>query len=312
MGRVIDPLRQMGAQIWGRQGDRQAPLAVRGTNLKPIHYQSPVASAQVKSCLLLAGLMTEGDTTVTEPSLSRDHSERMLRAFGANLSIDPDTCSVTVHGPATLTGQTIVVPGDISSAAFWLVAGAITPGSDLVVENVGINPTRTGILDALQAMEADITLENPREVTGEPVADLRVRYGPLKAAHFGGDLIPRMIDEIPILAIAALFAEGTTVITDAAELRVKECDRLAAMASQLTALGAKVEEASEGLTIYGQSTLKGATVESFGDHRVAMSLAIAALRTKGETVIQRAEAAAVSYPSFVKTLEHLCGLPSEP
>lgn len=308
MGRVIDPLRQMGAQIWGRQGDHQAPLAVRGTMLKPIHYQSPVASAQVKSCLLLAGLMTAGDTTVTEPSLSRDHSERMLRAFGANLTIDPDTCSVTVHGPATLTGQTIVVPGDISSAAFWLVAGAITPGSDLVVENVGINPTRTGILDALQAMEADIALENPREVTGEPVADLRVRYGPLKAAHFGGDLIPRMIDEIPILAIAALFAEGTTVITDAAELRVKECDRLAAMASQLTALGAKVEEAPEGLTIQGQSTLTGATVESFGDHRVAMSLAIAALRTQGDTVIQRAEAAAVSYPSFVATLEQLCGL----
>lgn len=313
MGRVIDPLRQMGAQIWGRQGDRQAPLAVRGTALKPIHYASPVASAQVKSCLLLAGLMTEGDTTVTEPSLSRDHSERMLRAFGADLTIDPDTCSVTVHGPATLTSQTIIVPGDISSAAFWLVAGAITPGSDLVVENVGINPTRTGILEALQAMDADITLENPREVTGEPVADLRVRYGPLKAAQFSGDLIPRMIDEIPILAIAALFAEGTTVIRDAAELRVKECDRLTAMATQLTALGARVEEQPDGLSIHGQASLTGATVESFGDHRVAMSLAIAALRTQGTVVIQRADAAAVSYPSFIETLATLCGtsLPGE-
>lgn len=308
MGRVIDPLSRMGAEIWGRQGNRLAPLAVRGTRLKPIHYHSPVASAQVKSCILLAGLLTEGSTTVTEPSLSRDHSERMLQAFGADLSIDPDTCSVTVHGPATLTGQTIIVPGDISSAAFWLVAGAITPGSDLVVENVGINPTRTGILDALQAMEADITLENPREVTGEPVADLRVRYSQLKAAHFGGEIIPRMIDEIPILAIAALFAEGTTVITDAAELRVKECDRLTAMATQLTQMGAKVEEYPEGLAIQGHSTLQGAKVESFGDHRVAMSLAIAALRAQGPTTIHRAEAAAVSYPSFIKTLSDLCGI----
>lgn len=308
MGRVIDPLSRMGAEIWGRQGNRLAPLAVRGTRLKPIHYHSPVASAQVKSCILLAGLLTEGSTTVTEPSLSRDHSERMLQAFGADLSIDPDTCSVTVHGPATLMGQTIIVPGDISSAAFWLVAGAITPGSDLVVENVGINPTRTGILDALQAMEADITLENPREVTGEPVADLRVRYSQLKAAHFGGEIIPRMIDEIPILAIAALFAEGTTVITDAAELRVKECDRLTAMATQLTQMGAKVEEYPEGLAIQGHSTLQGAKVESFGDHRVAMSLAIAALRAQGPTTIHRAEAAAVSYPSFIKTLSDLCGI----
>jgi 3-phosphoshikimate 1-carboxyvinyltransferase len=308
MDRVITPLAQMGAQIWGRQGNRLAPLAVRGTALKPIHYQSPVASAQIKSCLLLAGLITEGATTVTEPSLSRDHSERMLRAFGANLTVDPDTCSVTVHGPATLTGQTIIVPGDISSAAFWLVAGAITPGSDLVVENVGINPTRTGILDALQAMEADITLENPRQVTGEPVADLRVRHSPLKAAAFNGDLIPRMIDEIPILAIAALFAEGTTVITDAAELRVKECDRITTMATQLSQLGAKVEERPDGLAIQGGSTLQGAPVDSYGDHRVAMSLAIAALRTRGQTLIQRAEAAAVSYPSFTDTLATLAGI----
>jgi 3-phosphoshikimate 1-carboxyvinyltransferase len=308
MDRVITPLAQMGAQIWGRQGNRLAPLAVRGTALKPIHYRSPVASAQIKSCLLLAGLITEGATTVTEPSLSRDHSERMLRAFGADLTVDPETCSVTVHGPATLTGQTIIVPGDISSAAFWLVAGAITPGSDLVVENVGINPTRTGILDALQAMEADITLENPRQVTGEPVADLRVRYSALKAAAFNGDLIPRMIDEIPILAIAALFAEGTTVITDAAELRVKECDRITTMATQLSQLGAKVEERPDGLAIQGGSTLQGAPVDSYGDHRVAMSLAIAALRTRGQTLIQRAEAAAVSYPSFTDTLATLAGI----
>ncbi|MFM7528563.1 MAG: 3-phosphoshikimate 1-carboxyvinyltransferase, partial [Nodosilinea sp.] len=254
-------------------------------------------------------LMTAGATTVTEPSLSRDHSERMLRAFGANLSVDPDTCSVTLHGPARLTGQTIIVPGDISSAAFWLVAAAITPGSDLVVENVGVNPTRTGILDALQAMEADITLENPRQVTGEPVADLRVRYSPLRAAQFGGDLIPRMIDEIPILAIAALFAKGTTQICDAAELRVKECDRLAVMASQLTQLGARLEEQGDGLTIYGETTLQGNQVDSHGDHRIAMSLAIAALQARGSTHIHNADAATISYPSFTTTLAQLCNLP---
>lgn len=308
MDRVITPLLQMGAAIWGRQDNRLAPLAVRGQSLKPIHYQSPVASAQVKSCILLAGLMTDGATTVTEPSLSRDHSERMLRAFGADLTVDPDSCSVTVHGPASLTGQTVVVPGDISSAAFWLVAGAITPGADLVIENVGINPTRTGILDALQAMEADISLENPRQVTGEPVADLRVRHSVLKATQISGDLIPRMIDEIPVLAVAALFAQGTTVITDAAELRVKECDRITTMATQLSRLGATVEERPDGLVIQGGDQLQGADVDSHGDHRVAMSLAIAALRTQGAMQIHRAEAAAISYPGFMGTLAKLCGL----
>ncbi|WP_017299695.1 3-phosphoshikimate 1-carboxyvinyltransferase [Nodosilinea nodulosa] len=308
MDRVIKPLTQMGAEIWGRQGNRLAPLAVRGQALQPIHYHSPVASAQIKSCILLAGLMTDGATTVTEPSLSRDHSERMLRAFGADIVVDADTCSATVRGPATLTGQTVVVPGDISSAAFWLVAGAITPGSDLVVENVGINPTRTGILDALRMMEADITLENPREVTGEPVADLRVRHSRLRAVSLSGDLIPRMIDEVPILAVAAIFAEGTTTIADAAELRVKECDRIAVMASQLASLGARIEELSDGLTIHGGTPLSGSIVDSYTDHRVAMSLAIAALRTKGPVQIQRAEAAAVSYPSFSATLARLCGL----
>lgn len=308
MDRVIKPLSQMGAEIWGRQNNRLAPLSVRGRALKPIHYHSPVASAQVKSCILLAGLMTEGQTTVTEPSLSRDHSERMLRAFGADIVVDPDTCSVTVRGPATLTGQTIVVPGDISSAAFWLVAGAITPGADLVIENVGINPTRTGILDALQMMEADITLENVREVTGEPVADLRVRHSRLRAVTLSGDLIPRMIDEVPILAVAALFAEGTTTITDAAELRVKECDRIAVMASQLACLGARLEELPDGLTIHGGTPLSGSIVDSYTDHRVAMSLAIAALQAKGSVQIQRAEAAAVSYPTFSATLARLCGL----
>lgn len=306
MSRVVKPLQQMGAQIWGRKGNSLAPLAVQGQRLKPTHYQSPIASAQVKSCVLLAGLMTEGDTTVTEPALSRDHSERMLRAFGANLSVDPETCSVTVHGPATLRGQTVVVPGDISSAAFWLVAAAIVPGSDLVIENVGVNPTRTGILEVLAQMGADITPENEREVAGEPVADLRVRHSALKACTIAGDIIPRLIDEIPILAVAAAFAEGTTVIRDAAELRVKESDRLAVMATQLGQMGAQITELPDGLEITGGAALTGTAVDSYTDHRIAMSLAIAALNATGETQIHRAEAAAISYPDFTDSLRQLC------
>ncbi len=306
MSRVVKPLQQMGAQIWGRKGNSLAPLAVQGQRLKPTHYQSPIASAQVKSCVLLAGLMTEGDTTVTEPALSRDHSERMLRAFGANLTVDSETCSVTVHGPATLRGQTVVVPGDISSAAFWLVAAAIVPGSDLVIENVGVNPTRTGILEVLAQMGADITPENEREVAGEPVADLRVRHSALKACTIAGDIIPRLIDEIPILAVAAAFAEGTTVIRDAAELRVKESDRLAVMATQLGQMGAQITELPDGLEITGGAALTGTAVDSYTDHRIAMSLAIAALNATGETQIHRAEAAAISYPDFTDSLRQLC------
>ena len=306
MGRVINPLRQMGAQIWGRNGDTLAPLAVRGTALQPIHYRSPIASAQVKSCILLAGLMTEGETTVSEPSLSRDHSERMFRAFGADIRVDPDRISATVVGPATLTGRPVIVPGDISSAAFWLVAAAIVPGSDLVVENVGINPTRTGVLDALRQMGANLTLENERDAAGEPVADIRARYGPLTGCDLSGDLIPRAIDEIPILAVAATAASGTTTIRDAAELRVKESDRLAATASELGRMGAAISERPDGLEIIGGAPLRGATVDSYTDHRIAMALAIAALTAQGTTAIDRAEAAAISYPTFTATLATLC------
>ncbi|NEU72618.1 3-phosphoshikimate 1-carboxyvinyltransferase [Hassallia byssoidea VB512170] len=306
MSRVVKPLQQMGAQIWGRKNNSLAPLAIAGVALKPIHYQSPIASAQVKSCVLLAGLMTEGQTTVTEPALSRDHSERMLRAFGAKLSVDPDTNSVTVTGPAQLYGQKVVVPGDISSAAFWLVAGAIVPDSNLVVENVGVNPTRTGILEALAMMGADIQLENQREVAGEPVADLRVRSVRLQSCTIEGDLIPRLIDEIPILAVAAVFAEGTTVIKDAEELRVKESDRIAVMAQQLSKMGAKVTELPDGMEITGGTSLVGTDVDSHTDHRIAMSLAIASLVASGTTTIQRAEAAAISYPDFTATLQQVC------
>jgi 3-phosphoshikimate 1-carboxyvinyltransferase len=305
MSRVVEPLQQMGAQIWGRQGGSRAPLAIQGQTLRPIHYHSPIASAQVKSCVLLAGLMAEGQTTVTEPTLSRDHSERMLEAFGAELSIDPETHSVTITGPARLQGQTVIVPGDISSAAFWLVAGAIVPGSDLRIGNVGVNPTRTGILEALSLMGADIVLENERLVAGEPVADLRVRHSPLKACKIEGDLIPRLIDEIPILAVASVFAEGVTVIRDAADLRVKESDRIAVMATQLNCMGARVTELPDGLEITGGTPLCGTEVDSHNDHRVAMSLAIAALNASGVTTLHQAEAANISYPNFNTTLQQM-------
>jgi 3-phosphoshikimate 1-carboxyvinyltransferase len=304
MNRVIQPLQQMGAAIASRHGG-YAPLAVQGRELTPIHYQSPIASAQVKSCILLAGLLTPGKTIVTEPALSRDHSERMLRAFGATVEVDPERISAAVVGPSRLVGQSVQVPGDISSAAFWLVAGAIAPHAELVLNQVGVNPTRTGILDVLHQMNADITLENQRDVAGEPVADLRVRSSTLRACTIAGDLIPRLIDEIPILAVAAAFAQGTTIIRDAAELRVKESDRLAVMATQLAQMGAQVTELPDGLEITGGAPLHGAELDSYTDHRIAMSLAIAALNATGTTTIHRAEAAAISYPDFVPTLQRL-------
>jgi 3-phosphoshikimate 1-carboxyvinyltransferase len=249
--------------------------------------------------------MAEGKTTVTEPALSRDHSERMLKAFGAEVLVEPDICSATVVGPAQLKGQSVIVPGDISSAAFWLVAGAIVPGSNLLIENVGINPTRTGILDILEMMGADISLEQQREAAGEPVADIRVRASSLKACAIEGGIIPRLIDEIPILAVAAAVAQGTTHIRNAEELRVKESDRLTAIASQLALMGVSVTEHPDGLDITG-GTLQGAEVDSFTDHRIGMSLAIAALVAANATIVHRAEAAAISYPDFENTLATLC------
>lgn len=303
MSRVVNPLRQMGASIWGRENGAKAPLAIEGQNLKSIHYHSPIASAQVKSCLLLAGLMIDGETIVTEPERSRDHSERMLAAFGADLEVDIATNTVMLRGRSNLVGQEITVPGDISSAAFWLVAGSIVPNSDLVIENVGVNPTRTGVLEVLAAMGADISLENQRDVTGEPVADLRVRSSQLKGCKIGGALIPRMIDEIPVLAVAASLAEGTTIIQDAAELRVKESDRIAITAKELNKMGANIIELPDGMEISGGRSLTGNIVDSYTDHRIAMSLAIAALVAQGKTTIDRAESAAISYPSFVPTLQ---------
>ncbi|MCA1903516.1 MAG: 3-phosphoshikimate 1-carboxyvinyltransferase [Cyanobacteria bacterium KgW148] len=306
MMRVVEPLRRMGASIWGRENGAKAPLAVLGQKLHPIHYLSPVASAQVKSAILLAGLLTNGETIVTEPEQSRDHSERMLRAFGANVAVDRDSRTVVLTGGNRLQGQEVIVPGDISSAAFWLVAGSIVPDSEIVIENVGINPTRTGVLEVLAAMGADLTQENPREITGEPVADIRVRSAALKGCEIGGAIIPRLIDEIPVLAVAATCASGRTVIRDAAELRVKESDRIAAMAEGLRALGAEVIEHPDGMVLFGGKPLLGADVDSYNDHRIAMSLAIAGLvAQKQPTTIDRAGCVTISYPSFIPTLQLL-------
>ena len=306
MRRVGAPLAQMGAVIHGRKQGNFAPLAVLGQPLRGTTILTPVASAQVKSAILLAGLTASGPTTVIEPAQSRDHSERMLRAFGAQLDVGgPGLTEVTLTPGSSLRGQTVVVPGDISSAAFWLVAAAITPGAELTVRNVGLNPSRTGILAVLEQMGAQITVLNPREVAGEPVGDLQVSHGPLQAFEIGGELIPRLVDEIPVLAVAACCAEGVSRIRDASELRVKETDRLAVMARQLGAMGARIEEWEDGLTITGVTALRGAAVDSETDHRVAMSLAVASLVAEGTTSLDRPEAAAVSYPGFWDDLQRL-------
>jgi len=306
MQRVGQPLALMGAEVRGRDGGNLAPLSVQGRQLHGAVVGTPVASAQVKSALLLAALTAEGKTTVIEPARSRDHSERMLQAFGADLDVGGEMGRhITVRPGATLTGQHVVVPGDISSAAFWLVAGALVPGADLTVENVGLNPTRTGVLEVLEQMGARIEVLNRRDVAGEPVGDLRVTHGPLKPFHFGEEVMPRLVDEVPILSVAACFCDGESRITGAEELRVKETDRLAVMARQLTAMGADIEEHPDGLTIRGGRPLKGAVLDSETDHRVAMSLAIAAMMAEGDSTLARSEAAAVSYPTFWDDLARL-------
>jgi 3-phosphoshikimate 1-carboxyvinyltransferase len=306
MRRVGAPLSAMGAEIHGRKGGNFAPLAVLGQPLHGATIHTPVASAQVKSAILLAALTASGETTVIEPAQSRDHSERMLKAFGADLEVQgEERTRVWVRPGARLSGQSVVVPGDISSAAFWLVAAAITPGADLTVENVGLNPSRTGILEVLEQMGAAVTVHNRRDVAGEPVGDLQVRHGPLHAFEIGGDLIPRLVDEIPVLAVAACCAEGTSRIRDAAELRVKETDRLTVMARQLGAMGARITEYEDGMAVSGGVELHGAELDSETDHRVAMSLAVAARIARGDSSLHRPEAAAVSYPGFWDDLQQL-------
>ena len=300
MGRIIQPLRQMGASVWGRAGDQYPPLAIRGGPLGGIRHESPVASAQVKSALLLAGLYADGPTTVTEPTPSRDHTERMLRGFGHRVEVSG--ASVTVWPARSLTPIAVEVPGDFSSAAFFLVAASLVPGSRLSLTGVGLNPSRTGLLEVLAAMGAAVEIEGRGEACGEPVGDVTVTAAPLRGVSVGGALIPRLIDEIPILAVAATCAEGETEIRDAGELRVKESDRIAALAGELGRLGADVLERPDGLRIRGGRRLAGALCSSRGDHRIAMALAVAALVARGETRLADCACISTSFPDFVPLL----------
>jgi 3-phosphoshikimate 1-carboxyvinyltransferase len=303
MLRIVDPLRAMGASIEGRSGGKFAPLAIRGAGgrIRPIDHISPVASAQVKSAVLLCGLYADGVTSVTEPGKSRDHTERMLRFFG--VEVRDNGLRVSVRGGQTLRAPgKVVIPADISSAAFFLVAASIVPGSDLLISNVGVNPTRTGILDVLGAMGADLELMNRREQAGEPVADIRVRHHRLRGTTVGGDMVPRLIDEVPVLAVAAAVADGTTVIRDAQELRVKESDRIATAAKELRNLGAQIRELPDGLEITGRPRLSGGVCDSHGDHRIAMAAAVAGLSAEGTTTVRDAAWIETSFPGFERLL----------
>ena len=304
MARVIHPLRLMGAQIWGRGGDSLAPLAIKGSRLQGIEYRLPVASAQLKSAILIAALFAQGDTTVEEPAPSRDHTERMLRAMGAELQSDGSKVTLAPKStpPSPLD---LDIPGDISSAAFWLIAGAIHPNAKIRITNAGVNPTRTGIIEVLLEMGAKLGIENERIVGGEPVADITVESSHLVGKQIEGSIIPKLIDEIPLIAVAGCVARGTTIIRDAAELRVKETDRIAATVMELSKLGADIEELPDGVVIHGGKALQGGECFSHHDHRLAMTLGVAALIARGETVIHDAEVVAVSYPAFWQDLERL-------
>ena len=310
MNRVIEPLSQMGASFEASSGGT-LPCMVHGAfPAVPITYRLPVASAQVKSAVLLAGLNTPGITTVIEPVATRDHTERMLTGFGAKLEIGEDSGErvISIHGEADLTAMDVTVPGDPSSAAFFLVAASIVPGSDLVIENVGLNPTRAGIVTVLKQMGADIEELNAREVGGEPVADLRVRHAPLTGIEVDPAIVPSMVDEFPVLFVAAAFAEGTTVCTGLEELRVKESDRIAVMAAALTAAGANVEEQEDGLTIHGTGgePLRGtsnARVKTHLDHRIAMSMAVAGLASRDGVEVDDTAPIATSFPTFMPMLK---------
>lgn len=303
MDRVAIPLQRMGAKVEGRTERYLPPIKMQGGKLKPIEWALPVASAQAKSAILLAGLFAEGTTLVHEPAPSRDHTERMLRSFGAEVIVKG--LSVAVIGPARLKGTKIVIPGDPSSAAFFLCAAAALPGSEVTAIGISVNPTRSGYLDILKRMCAEVTVHNERIQGGEPVADVTVRSSKLKGTTISGELIPSAIDELPVLAAIATVAEGTTVIRNAQELRVKESDRIAAMVSELRKLGAKVEELSDGMVVHGGSKLVGAEVDSHGDHRVAMALTVAGLLAEGETVVHNYDCIAISFPQFPQVLASL-------
>ena len=304
MRRIVEPLQMMGAQVLGRQNGSLAPLVIQGGSLKGIEYDLPVASAQVKSCIMLASLSAAGETVIHQPAPSRDHTERMVTAMGA--SIEEDGLALHVK-PGALKSVDIAVPGDISSAAFWIVAGLCHPDSQVLVRGVGLNPSRTGIIDALRAMGAGDSLQllNERTEGGEPVADVLATTGELQGTEIAGDMIPRILDEVPILAVAACFASGETVIRDAAELRVKESDRIATTVQELTRLGAHIEAREDGMVIRGTGRLTGAACQSHGDHRLAMSMAVCGMLADGEVEVHGSNDAAVSYPSFWEDLEIL-------
>ena len=304
MDRVVKPLTLMGAHIMGRGGGSMAPLAISGGDLNGIDYTLPVSSAQVKSSILIAGLHAEGRTTIHQPAQSRDHTERMLMSMGGGVNVDGLGVRVS---RSELTSIDITVPGDVSSSAFWLVAGCCHPQARVRVRDVGINPTRAGILTVLQAMGGRVTVENVREQASEPVADLVAETSDLHGTEIRSDMIPLLVDELPVLALAASLASGTTVISDAEELRVKESDRIAATVDGLSRLGANIEERPDGMVIEGGARLTGTEVSSYGDHRIAMTMAIAGLIAEGETVVGGAEAVGVSYPGFWETLDALSG-----
>ncbi len=304
MGRIVEPLMQMGARIMGRRNGALAPLVIRGGSLQGIEYDLPVASAQVKSCIMLAGLSADADTVIHQPALSRDHTERMMTAMGATVKENGLALSIS---PGGLQAVDIAVPGDISSAAFWIVAALCHPNSRVMVTGVGLNPSRTGIIDALRAMGAGdgLQLLNERTEGGEPVADVLAKSTDLQGTEIGGDMIPRILDEVPILAVAACFAAGETVIRDAGELRVKESDRIATTVLELSRLGADIQALDDGMLIRGTGRFTGTACQSHGDHRLAMALAICGLLADGDTSVGGAADASVSYPDFWEHLELL-------
>ncbi|MEW6107874.1 MAG: 3-phosphoshikimate 1-carboxyvinyltransferase [Nitrospirota bacterium] len=304
MARVIKPLSLMGAEIIARSDNQYPPIAIKGARLNSIKYSMPVASAQVKSSILLAGLYCDGETEIAEPAKSRDHTERMLPAFGADIEVDG--LNVKVKGGRDLSPVEIKVPGDFSSAAFFIVASLLIPGGEIIVKNVGINPTRTGLLEVLGKMGAHIEITNLNEVSGEPVGDIYCKcVSRLKAVRLSEEAIPSLVDEFPVLCVAAALSEGTTTIRGARELRVKESDRIKSITSELRKMGAEIEEYPDGLSIKGSDTLHGAEVDSHEDHRIAMSMAVAALTAEGKTIINGASSVEISFPEFFSLAKRL-------
>lgn len=305
MKRIMTPLSMMGASIESIKGNGCAPLKITGQKLHGIHYDSPVSSAQIKSAILFAGLYAKGETSVTEPVLSRNHTELMLAACGGDITSAGTTASL--RPVKRLEAQKIIIPGDISSAAYFMAAGLIVPNSEICIENVGINPTRDGMIKVCQAMGGELSLENVRTVCGEPVADIIVRHSSLHGTIIEGDIIPTLIDELPVIAVMAAFAQGQTIIRDAAELKVKESDRIAVMTENLKAMGVDITATDDGMIINGGAVPRGAAIQSHLDHRIAMSFAVAALASDGETEILGSDCVNISYPSFYEDLFGLGG-----